>query len=486
MPCDGCENNRYLWFINNTPISNGDSYILQEEDYNKSIALEITPMNEKGIPSPREYVVSYIENIKVDAVYSNNLAFAALKSNGTVVAWGHPTMGGSFSEEKRLKLINVSSLHSTDNAFVALKSDGSVVAWGLDSDGGVISEEIQAQLSDVVNIFSTNSAFAALKKDGTVISWGNPVNGGDSNAVTFEKIDTIFSNDSAFAALDVDGNVFTWGDAENGGDSTGIDLENITSIVSTKLSFAALNESGKVVSWGKVQATNPTLSENLAGAKKVLSIHSTSTLFAARKESGIISWSDNINDIGVAPVIQNEENKGNKIGKVYSIVSTEFAFAALRKNHTIVFWGDTSLTEQKVENATSLSSRGGSFSWTKWDGTTNSVATANLKGPYPNYKKTDIKSMHETSGAVAVLNNDGTVTIEGRIYFGGDASHVSDQLNNVLSIQSNSRAFAALKEDGTVITWGRDHHGGNSSNTDISTVNVDVKEIFNTVGSSSQ
>ena len=57
-------------------------------------------------------------------------------------------------------------------AFAALKSDGSVITWG-NSDGGGSSSTVSAHLnSGVVDISSTVNAFAALKSDGSVITWG--------------------------------------------------------------------------------------------------------------------------------------------------------------------------------------------------------------------------------------------------------------------------------------------------------------------------
>ncbi|MFO0016475.1 MAG: hypothetical protein ACK52U_07955, partial [Synechococcaceae cyanobacterium] len=72
---------------------------------------------------------------------------------------------------------------SNFGAFAALKSDGSVVSWGTPGLGGD-SSAVASQLgTGVTQIFSTNSAFAALKADGFVVTWGNSFFGGDSSAV---------------------------------------------------------------------------------------------------------------------------------------------------------------------------------------------------------------------------------------------------------------------------------------------------------------
>jgi hypothetical protein len=50
-------------------------------------------------------------------------------------------------------------------AFAAIKSDGSVVVWGNSDFGGTVHN-----ITHVKQIFSTGYAFVALKNDGLVVS----------------------------------------------------------------------------------------------------------------------------------------------------------------------------------------------------------------------------------------------------------------------------------------------------------------------------
>lgn len=66
---------------------------------------------------------------------------------------------------------------STESAFAAVTSEGTVVAWGSSSKGGGtdITDDVTAPESEsgkVVVVASTAHAFAALKKDGSVSVWG--------------------------------------------------------------------------------------------------------------------------------------------------------------------------------------------------------------------------------------------------------------------------------------------------------------------------
>ena len=61
-----------------------------------------------------------------------------------------------------------------ENAFAALKTDGSVVTWGSSLFGGDSSSVSSSLSSDVSVVYSNFGAFAALKTDGSVVTWGDP------------------------------------------------------------------------------------------------------------------------------------------------------------------------------------------------------------------------------------------------------------------------------------------------------------------------
>ena len=108
----------------------------------------------------------------------NYQSFAALKTDGSVVAWGDSGYGGSTANpvNSAASLTSgVVSIASTGYAFAALKTDGSVVAWGNSGFGGSTANPVNSAASltsGVVSIASTR-AFAALKTDGSVVAWGD-------------------------------------------------------------------------------------------------------------------------------------------------------------------------------------------------------------------------------------------------------------------------------------------------------------------------
>ncbi|MCK9172950.1 MAG: hypothetical protein M0O99_05635 [Desulfuromonas thiophila] len=97
------------------------------------------------------------------------------------MTWGDSSSGGDSSAVEG-QLAGVEQIYSNVNAFAALKSDGTVVTWGA-SDFGGNSSAVEGQLAGVEQIYSNGYAFAAVKSDGTVVTWGASSFGGDSSAV---------------------------------------------------------------------------------------------------------------------------------------------------------------------------------------------------------------------------------------------------------------------------------------------------------------
>ena len=78
----------------------------------------------------------------------------------------------------------VVQIASTSGAFAALKTDGSVITWGDVTRGGAAwGEQLK---SGVYRITGAMDAFAAVKLDGSVVTWGYASRGGDSSAVQAE------------------------------------------------------------------------------------------------------------------------------------------------------------------------------------------------------------------------------------------------------------------------------------------------------------
>jgi hypothetical protein len=94
----------------------------------------------------------------------------------------------SFSEVASLTASGVVDVSHTSRAFAALKTDGSVVVWGDAHYGGSVSSAVAALLTSGVKLVCANEvAFTAIKMDGSVITWGHQVSVGSGGVVAMNS-----------------------------------------------------------------------------------------------------------------------------------------------------------------------------------------------------------------------------------------------------------------------------------------------------------
>ncbi|MBV9898233.1 MAG: hypothetical protein JO020_29100, partial [Chloroflexi bacterium] len=113
----------------------------------------------------------------------------ALKSDGTMVAWGFNN-GGQTNVPPGLSGVVTIAAGGEHN--LALKSAGTVVAWGTDTSG---ETNVPVGLSGVVAIAAGAQHSMVLKSDGTVVSWGNTYNGQDVVPAGLHNVSAIGAGD---------------------------------------------------------------------------------------------------------------------------------------------------------------------------------------------------------------------------------------------------------------------------------------------------
>jgi uncharacterized glyoxalase superfamily protein PhnB len=384
--------------------------------------------------------VSHKLNSNVISVYSNSHAFAALKSNGSVITWGDAAYGGNSSSVAGSLSSNVTAVYSSGYAFAALKSDGSVVTWGDASYGGNSSlvalvyinglwsytyTSVADRLSsNVTAVYSNSEAFAALKNSGSVVTWGANGSGGNSTSVAeslSSNVTAVYSNSHAFAALKKDGSVVTWGGSYYVGGysppTVGGLSSNIATVYSTERAFAALKSNGSVVTWGDANYGGNSNSVADSLSSNVTAIYSNRVAFAALKSTGsVVTWGG---DYG-----GNSNSVADRLSSnVIAVYSNLLAFAALKKDGSVVTWGEAYYGGNSTSVASSLSS--------------------------------NVTAIYSNTGAFAALKKDGSVVTWGDTSAGGNSSSVADSLGSgVIAVYSTKQAFAALKSDGSIVSWG--------------------------------
>jgi hypothetical protein len=410
----------------------------------------------------------------VQRIYSNNSAFAALKSDGSVVTWGDSNSGGDSSSVSSQLVSGVQQIYSTHAAFAALKSDGSVVTWG-NSWGGGDSSSVSSQLaSGVQNIYPNNSAFAALKSDGSVVTWGPSTSGGDSSAVASQLtsgVQAIYGNSSAFAALKSDGSVVTWGDNWGGGDSSSVSSQlasGVQMIYPSQQAFAALKSDGSVVTWGSSWGGGDSSSVSSQLASGVQRVYFSHYAFVALKLDGsVVTW-------GAGTYGGDSSSVGPHLASgVQQIYSNGTAFAAHKLDGSVVAWGyganglSSDFTSSKIHRVFPLA-----YGFILQDEKNNQInlgeATLSRVSNFTEFFK-DLEE-YQSSSFGLTLKNNGNYVFFPHLGHDNQVNEIRAHLSsNVQQVVLSENAIAILKNDGAVAALGDPSYGG-----DVSWANGDL------------
>ncbi|POZ60852.1 RCC1 domain-containing protein [Chromobacterium alticapitis] len=385
-------------------------------------------------------------------VFASPGAFAVIQGDGTLAVWGDKLLGGDLSQLKaEQQPKNVVQVVGNERALAALQADGKVVSWGsvwakspFVSAQGATSNRFMAAagaFGKVVKLWPTLRSFVALNEDGSVATWGvtqktfGGLGGWKTAAQSFPSADALSQlrdirdvsyNLAAVAALKKDGTVVAWGDPESGGDTTPVaaKLKDVVKLYATDYQFAALKKDGSVVSWGTNWETEDFFNGQEAAPQNALNLIGNGSVLAVLGKDGAVSTIGSGQFDKGANLTLLEASLSN----VAQVFASKAAFAALKKDGSVVTWGDKQRNDP-------------------------SAAQAQLN---------NVVNIASTELAFAALKKDGSVVSWGDETRGGDSSAVQAQLNNVVALYANDYAFAALKKDGSVVTWGAPMHGGDS------------------------
>ncbi len=237
----------FLWDDNGTnyvpPLSNvvavaeGAAHSMALRTNGTVVAWGDNSLGQTNVPPGATNVVAVAANV--------NLC-VALKANGTVIYWGDDPNGESTPPANAT---NVFAFAKGDSHSVALRGDSTVVAWGDDTYGQI---DVPAGLTNVVAIAAGLGHTLALLNNGTVTGWG------DTNALAIPagltNVVGVAAGDTVSVAILADGTWTWWGDPDIWSDTDfPSDLSHVAAVSVTDDDFSAvINDTKNFILSGKV------------------------------------------------------------------------------------------------------------------------------------------------------------------------------------------------------------------------------------------
>ena len=185
---------------------------------------------------------SALSNSFVTAIAAGYQDSLALKSDGTVYAWGYNQYGQTNVPSG---LNGVTAIACGDYHDLALKSDGTVAGWGQNT----YQQTTNAAATNVVAVAASGSDSMVLRADGTVVTWGG-YSGNFLVPSNATNIIAIAAGGEHYLALRANGTVVGWGNNAFGQTTVPAGISNVVAISAGANHSVLLRSDGSVMTLG--------------------------------------------------------------------------------------------------------------------------------------------------------------------------------------------------------------------------------------------
>jgi len=246
----------------------------------------------------------------------------AVKTDGTVVAWGSDADGQRTVPAGLCEIVQV--VPGLQH-MVALAQDGTFHGWGLNAYG---ETELPAGIGPITQIDAGYRCTIALKADTTVVAWGTPDFGVPTVPAGLTGVTQVACGFYHTYALKNDGTLVGWGWNDYGQTNTPAGLADVSQVDAGAAFTAALREDGTVRAWGSNDLSETSVPADL---NEVVQIAAGTSHTLARTTSGtVVAWGEYINGaINVPPGLTN----------VTQIAAGDGHSLALKADGSVVGWG---------------------------------------------------------------------------------------------------------------------------------------------------
>jgi len=413
--------------------------------------------------------------------------------DGKVLAWGNNSYGelgnGTTVNSRNTPvqvpdLSNVIAVSAHSASSFALKSDGTVWAWGylgyIDNNAIYYTSPVQVPLSDVTAI-AAGAQCLAVKSDGTVWKFWTRATSYNSTPVQISdlsEVTAVASGQHHSLALKSDGTVWAWGSAQSGlGDAAGtkysatpVQVSGLSDVIAVSAGYyssIALKSDGTVWSTGSISGVSGTMTQlpnlyDIIGVSGHFSLKSDGTVwFHEQRMTGVSNMTAvSSNQTGHA-IAMSFNGSVLSISSSATYNTSTIAVPAPSGNRFSAGWKHNLMIEKTDGTVWAW---GENYSGQLGDGTRTDRST-----PVQVSDLSDVIAVSAGGGYSLALESDGTVWAWGGNNQGelGDGTitgrsapvQVMDPADNIIAVSAGHRHSLALESDGTVWAWGANGSG---------------------------